>query len=93
MKDIESYLKPDRCGIELERKIITNIKYYVAMMAGIELTGGTKDIATKLSNLPSILISDEVLKTSFENVLDKYNKLGATDQVAKGSDLRAQLLS
>ncbi|RZF80185.1 hypothetical protein EXT46_12865 [Pseudoalteromonas sp. CO325X] len=93
MKSVEIYLKPDQCGIELERKTITNIKYYVAMMVSIGLAGGKEDVSAKLSALPVISITPKLLAESLETVLSCFNDLGATDQVAKGSELVGKLLS
>jgi hypothetical protein len=94
MKAVENYLKQDRCGISLERKAITNIKYYVAMMVSLKLVDGKKsNIAGQLAQIPTISIADEVLKEALESVLKKYNTLGASDQVAKGAVLVEQLLN
>jgi hypothetical protein len=93
MKVVENYLKPDKCGQELERKVVTNIKYYVAMMVSVKLVEAKEEISNKLALIPAIIISDEILKEALNEVLAKYNELGASDQVAKGSVLAAQLLS
>ncbi|MCH7732174.1 MAG: AIPR family protein, partial [Candidatus Marinimicrobia bacterium] len=93
MKTVEVYLKPENCGSELERKTITNIKYYVAMMVSIGLIESKDDISAKLSVLPVITIAPGLLAESMNTVLSKFNELGATDQVAKGSELVRSLLS
>jgi len=93
MKTVETYLKPENCEIQLERKTITNIKFYVAMVASIKLAGTSKDIEKKLSELPNVEVSNEILHDSLQNVLKEFNDLGATDQVAKSSALVANLLS
>jgi hypothetical protein len=93
MKAVESFLKPENCGQELERKTITNVKYYVAMVVTIEYVGGKEDIGNKLANIPSIELSNELLQNALACVLGEFNDLGATDQVAKGSELVAKLLS
>lgn len=93
MKAVEIYLKPGNCGLELERKTITNIKYYVAMMVSIRLAGSKDGVFEKISQLPTISITPEILASSLETVLDEFNALGATDQVAKGSELVGKLLS
>jgi hypothetical protein len=93
MKIVENYLKPDKCGQELERKVVTNIKYYVAMMVSVKLIGAQEAISDKLARIPAITISDEILKEALNEVLEKYNELGASDQVAKGSILTSLLLS
>lgn len=92
MKTVEVYLKPENCGIELERKTITNIEFYVAMMVSIGLAGSKEDVSTKLAALPAITIAQELLAKSLETVLQEFNNLGATDQVAKGPDLVGVLL-
>lgn len=92
MKATETYLKPENCEIQLERKTITNIKFYVAMIASIKLAGSSQEIEKKLSELPNVEVSDEILSDSLQMVLEKFNELGATDQVAKGSALVAKLL-
>jgi hypothetical protein len=92
MKAVESFLKPENCAIELERKTITNIKFYVAMIVSIKLVGDKQDIDNKLALLPNIDISETVLRESLELVLNEFNELGATDQVAKGSVLVGNLL-
>jgi len=92
MKATETYLKPESCEIQLERKTITNIKFYVAMIASIKLAGSSQEIEKKLSELPNVEVSNEILSDSLQMVLEKFNELGATDQVAKGSALVAKLL-
>ena len=93
MKAVEIFLKPDRCGQQLKRKVITNIKYYVAMITTIKLIGAKANISEKLALIPSIAIPEEVLQESLTEVLQKYEQLGASDQVAKGSVLVSNLLN
>lgn len=93
MKAVESFLKPENCDFQLERKTITNIKFYVAMVVSIKLLGDKQDIENKLALLPNVDISEEILRESLELVLKEFNELGATDQVAKGSVLVGKLLS
>jgi hypothetical protein len=93
MKATETYLKPENCEIQLERKTITNVKFYVATVASIKLAGSSQEIEKKLSELPNVEVSNEILSDSLQMVLEKFNELGATDQVAKGSALVAKLLS
>lgn len=93
IRKVEQYFKPEFCGLELERKHITNIKYYVAMVVGIKLADGKVDLIGRLAKIPTINISDEILKESLMLVISKFDELGGTDQVAKGSDLVVELLS
>ena len=93
MKAVETYLKPENCEIQLERKTTTNIKFYVAMVASIKIAGTYQEIEQKLSELPKVDLSSKILNESLQQVLTEFNKLGATDQAAKGSALVANLLS
>ena len=92
MKAVEIFLKSENCGIDIDRKTITNIKFYVAMVVSINLSQGQEGISDKLSALPSINITSELLSESLNRVLACFNELGATDQVSKGSELVAKLL-
>jgi hypothetical protein len=93
MKEVESFLKPQRCGIELPRKDITNIKFYIAMLVCFSITGERENLIEALSKLPKVNIDDEILNQSFTAVLNSYRELGGTDQIAKGPALVASLLS
>jgi len=93
MKVVETYLKPEYCGQQLERKEITNIKYYVAMLAVVNLVNSKKEMSDKLTQLPFINLKADILKISLDTVLEKYKKLGASDQVVKGSVLLNELLT
>ena len=93
MKTVESYLKPQGCGMDLPRKDITNIKFYVAMLAAISMSGSQNNIAEALAQLPKIDINVAILKSALDEALHKYNELGGTDQIAKGPVLTEALLS
>lgn len=92
MKKVENYLKPDICGIELQRKDITNIKFYVAMLVSISLVGDADDISNKLAAIPKIEIGETTLSDALEVTLKKFYELGGTDQIAKGPTLLESLL-
>lgn len=93
MKAVESFLKPENCNIDLERKTVTNIKFYVAMVVTLELTQDKNDIENKLALIPSVNVSSEILHESLDLVVKEFNVFGASDQVAKGSVLVSKLLS
>lgn len=93
IKSVENYLKPDGCGKNHERKDITNTKYYVAMLVAISITGGKGQILSKLSEMTKVEIDNSVLAKSLETVLSKYQELGGSDQVAKGTKLLERLLT
>ena len=93
MKAVESFLKSDVCGRNLERKVITNIKYYLAMVVGLKTVRGVNSISNKLSEMHSASPSHGMLEEALNEVLFAYNELGSSDQVAKGPNLRRSLLS
>jgi len=92
MKKVENYLKPDICEIDLQRKDITNIKFYVAMLVSIKIIGGTEDIVKKLNLIPTIEIEDSDLSEALLTTLNKFLELGGIDQIAKGPTLLEKLL-
>ena len=93
MKTVESFLKSENCSLTLERKVITNIKFYVAMVVAIKMVDSKNNVEDKLSLLPTINIPDIVLESSLALVMNEFNELGSSDQVAKGSTLLGKLLS
>lgn len=93
MKSVESFLKPDRCGVELPRENITDVKFYIAMLVGIKVCGGKKNITESLAALPKIELDDPVLLDAFYKATNTYVKLGGTDKVAKGTGFVKALLS
>lgn len=87
MKSVENYLKAHISEGTLERKVVTNIRYYIAMLVGLELAGSKENIIKNISEIPSIIITDKILEDSYLKVMEEYNRLGATDQIAKSSVL------
>ena len=87
IKIVENYLRYDNCGVEIERKTITNIKFYVAMVVTINLTQSANDLVSKLAAIPYIDIDKKILDDSLFNVIEAYYELGGSDQVSKGSKL------
>lgn len=93
MKTIEHFLRPDVCNRALERKTITNIKYYLAMVVGARIVEAEEDISNKLANVNSINPSKQLLEEALDQVLESYTRLGASDTIAKGPKLKECLLS
>jgi hypothetical protein len=88
MRAVEWHLKEQ----EEDRKTITNIKYYVAMSYVIAITGGKDNIVSQLSNMSQITIDNDIMAAATAEVKALYEAGGATDQVAKGSELASRLL-
>lgn len=88
MRAVERHLK----DMDLDRKTATNIKYYVAMMYVISITGGKTDIAMKLSSMTQVAINHDALSAAVTTVSNSFESAGGTDQVAKGSAFADTLL-
>lgn len=77
----------------LDRKDLNNIKFYVAMVASMVLTGLPQPKVVQLSLIKAELITTEVLRVALEEVYGTYRNLGSSDQVAKGPELTRNLVS
>ncbi|SER21371.1 MULTISPECIES: AIPR family protein [Pseudomonas] len=93
LKATEIFLKVGAEQYSLDPKTMTNIKYYVAMVAAIKYLNTKDDILLALSAANQITIDDAILNESLGIVLDHYNKLGGDDQVAKGPFLTPAILA
>ncbi len=95
MEATEKYLKSDNCNRFLEKKTITNIKYYVAMHVGMTLAKRANKmlVSEAIHEMPLVRIDEETLKISTDIVFNFYVDLGGSDQVAKGSDLLVKLIN
>ena len=91
MKRVEEFLRGDIDGEILDRKIITNIKFYVAAVVAKEMILPDTNVVKGLSKIDSIELEDSTIKHSYKHVIDKFLALGGTDQVAKGTSLVATL--
>ena len=89
MRAVELHLK-DRM---IDRKASTNIKYYVAMMYVRAITEGTSSVAGKLSSMTNVAVNPSLLEAIATQVNEKFEALGGTDQIAKGSAFTEMLLA
>jgi hypothetical protein len=91
MKSVEDFLRRDIDGTTLDRKTVTNIKFYVAALAARKLSLGEANIIKGLHKLGSIRLQDSELKECYVRVIGQFHTLGGSDQVAKGTSLVAAL--
>lgn len=91
MKRVEDYLRGEIEGEALDRKIIINIKFYVAAVVAKEIVLPERNVIKGLKNLNSIQLEETTLKKAYEKVLTNFIHLGGTDQIAKGGLLVAAL--
>ena len=88
---VETYLRLNASNIELDRKTITNIRFYVPALYAVRLVGSQEHMVKKISELPSVNNDEILLSDVVEAVVNIYLHLGGTDQVAKGPTLTQQL--
>jgi hypothetical protein len=89
MRTVERHMKE----LNIDRKTSTNIKYYVAMMYAIAITGSKTEIAAKLSGMAQLVIDTDDLTAATLKVKSMFEEAGGTDQVAKGSAFAEILLA
>lgn len=91
MKRVEEFLRGEIDGRTLDRKTVTNIKFYVAAVVARDLVSPQTNIVKGLNEMDSIQLNDSDLKRAYERVMEDFTNLGGTDQVAKGTALVASL--
>lgn len=77
----------------IDRKDATNLRYYVAMLASIELTKHPQPKASQVAQMDVDSLSDGVIEKLLNEVNTVYKQMGAKDQIAKGPDLVKTLVS
>lgn len=75
----------------LEAKDRNNLRFYVALELARDITGEDIPSLSKLKDAATHTITDEEVSACTERVLDEYNRLGGTDQIAKGIELKGAL--
>lgn len=64
-----------------------DLKYYVAMIVSTNLVGAVSPTVEQIAALEGKAIDDDYFQRAYELAKEQYVKLGATDTVAKGSDM------
>ena len=82
IKAVQSYL---RARDDLIQKDRTNLLFYVAMHLAATMVKKAAPSIKELAGIKVDAISGKVLQESFDDVIVIYNALGASDQVAKGT--------
>lgn len=80
-------------GLTREQK--RDVRYYLDMVMSCALTGKAKPTARDLAAAVKKCVEPipkETLESACTSVLEKYQALGGTDTVAKGTQLRAELV-
>jgi hypothetical protein len=85
MKRVDQIVRSDAAG--LESKDQTNLRFYVAMDAACTAVGKAAPSPQELATVAVAAITDDAITAAKDRVLKRYNALGPTDQIAKGTDL------
>jgi hypothetical protein len=85
IKHIDQIIRSEEAG--LEAKDQTNLRFYVAMDVACIAIGKTAPTPLEIAALAMTAISDADIKASINGMLQIYQRLGPTDQTAKGSEL------
>jgi hypothetical protein len=88
IKTVQAYLRSNE---HLEPKERTNLQFYVAMHACALIAGKAAPRIDDLVAIKPEALTGEILQTSLEVIKNLYDALGASDQVAKGSQLLTDL--
>jgi len=85
IKRVEGYLKTISTFTAQDRN---NLRFYVATYVAWMLAGRVDPSADDISKIDPAEITDDLLTEATNVVFGEYEKLGATDQVAKGPELK-----
>ncbi len=85
MKLFDKEVRADKHA--LDRKDQTNIRFYAAMYAACVVTGKDSPAVADISVINAGVVTEQVLSEAVQRVRAAYTSLGASDQVAKGTDL------
>jgi len=81
----EDVLRSDACSID--RAHWNNLRFYVAMLVALRLTAVPVPSVRNVADIDLAQATDELVLECIDQVWRQYSDLGATDQVAKGSQL------
>lgn len=87
LKRVEASLR--NSGLEVKHQ--NNLRFYVAMHSAYLLAGTWRPNPKDLAELDASLVDDALVQKSMGTVQHHYDALGATDQVAKGSEFVERL--
>lgn len=86
MKEVERFLKP-YAPERLERKDITNIKFYVAWVTSHLLINRSPNVLAALEKIEKIKQENLEIKKAFDFVWKRFEALGKRDTAAKNQEL------
>ena len=84
-KKVEAVLRSDTC--EIDRSHWNNLRFYAAMSLALRLTKLPVPSVRNVANIDLTSATNEIVLECIYAVWTQYSALGATDQIAKGSEL------
>lgn len=90
MRVVDKFLRSEDSDVEGEHQ--TNLRFYVAMDVACTLVSKAKPRPKDIESLNIEGIAEKAVSDSVQRVRTAYEKLGKSDQVAKGSELRRRLV-
>jgi hypothetical protein len=91
MRRVESRLKSS--GADLPIKDRNNLRFYVLLHALAKLCGEKAPNPKAIAGADPTALDDSAIDSSLKAVRSEYERLGGTDQVAKGASLREAVLT
>jgi AIPR protein len=86
-KRVETFLR----SLKLSRQVRNDIRFYVSMAVACFATNSARPGPAQIAEIDVAAIKEEVLQRAANSVRTIYESLGATEKVAKGTDLLAAL--
>jgi hypothetical protein len=87
---VEDTLRLEEC--EIPSSHWNNLRFYAAMLAAMQLMRSTSASARKMSEVDLNNVTKELLLECISKAWKAYQDLGGTDQVAKGKELKKEIL-
>ena len=87
---VAEVLRSDKCTVP--RSHWNNIRFYISMLVATRLLDTIIPSPIKIAKVEHTMITRKLIFRCISDVWDEYSKLGASDQVAKGTELRERIL-
>lgn len=84
-RKVEGVLRSDSCPVD--RSDWNNLRFYASMLLALRLTRRPVPTVENVADIDLAEVTENLVLTCINEVSTHYSELGATDQVAKGSEL------
>jgi hypothetical protein len=86
-KKVEAFLR----SLRLSRQVRNDLRFYVSMAVASIATGSAKPTPAQIADIDVATIKDELLQRALKQVHEIYESLGASEKIAKGTELLTKL--